>query len=199
MADFVLLADVKTQLNITAAGDDAHLALLIPAISQQIESMMGRPYFLNGGDVTEYPRVRASESHRLFLLRWPIESGKPTSVHVSLALPRVYDATTLLVEGEDYMVDEDEGVLERMGSFWPRAAKAVQVIYDGGIINQAAVPKDLAQAATIMISAALQKGKDRIYHATQERLGDGELRGIRFDDVPQTAREIIRAYREVSR
>ncbi|MEE8473562.1 MAG: hypothetical protein V3S82_10385 [Dehalococcoidia bacterium] len=199
MADFNIRADVKTLLNITSTGDDAHIDLLIPQVTAQIESMLGRPYFLNGGDVTEYPRVRASQSHRLFLLRWPIEGVKPTSVHVSLDVPRVYDATTLLVKGEEYMIDPEEGVLVRIGAFWPQAINAIQVIYDGGITDQTTASKDLVRAGTIMIAAMLQKGKDRLYHATQERLGDAELRGVRFDDVPQTAREIIRAHREVAR
>lgn len=200
MADFSLLADVKTALNMgSGTGDDALLGKLIPEVTETILTMLGRPYFLNGSDVTEYPRLRASESAKLFLLRWPIETGKPTAVHVSLDLPRVYDASTILTVDENYMVDEEEGVLHRIGAFWPESPKAIRVIYDGGKTNQLAASKDLVRASNIIIAAMMQKAKDRIYHATQERLGDGELRGVRFDDIPQTAREIIMAHREVAR
>lgn len=199
MPDFTTLAATKTALGLgSATGDESNINALIPQVTALAlgPDLMDRPgFFQNGSDVTEYPSV-VSAGTRLFLDRYP--NAVVTSIHVSTDAPRVYDATTILTADQDYIVNPETGVVHRIASTWPTDVRAVQVIYDGGytVGGAAPFPAELERAAQMIIAAMLQKGKDRIYHLTGTNLGDGQVTGIRFDDIPDTARAIFLGYRD---
>ncbi len=190
---FTSLADVKTALTITQSGDDTNIDALRPQVDDLILQLMLRPkFFENGSDVKEYPWVR-EKTAAILLDRYP--NGVITTIHESEDIPRVYDATTLLAAGTDYLLDADRGIVYKMAGTWATAEQAVQVDYDGGYVDLAP-PDSLVRAAQMIIAAMLQKGKDRIYHATGTELGDGKLQGVRLEDVPDTAMTMILGYRD---
>ena len=193
MPDFAVLADVKTAMGIDETGDDSNITALIPQVTALIETMLERPYFDDTNAQTEFPEVKTGYSQAIFTDLWPINSI--TSLHESNAVPRVYGADELLVDGTDYLVDDPRGIIYRVGGNWKWGLKTIQLIYKGGT-TAANVDKGLVRAAEMIIMAMLQKGKGRLYHATGDRIGDGEIRGVRFDDVPDTARELIMAHKE---
>lgn len=204
MADFTSAANIKTALDITTTGDDARLAELVPQITALMELAMDRRgvFFKKGSADVYYPCLQ-EESDRLFLPRYP--DVAITSIHVSLDLPRVYGADELLTANEDYLIEVDSGIVHRTGSRkWPVDPLAIQVVYDGGYTADAGggpggakpFPAELERAAIMIAAAMLQKGKDRSYHITGHEIGDGEVRGIRFSDVPDTAQQILDMYRD---
>jgi hypothetical protein len=199
MANFTSTAKVKTFLDISGSGDDANLTAIVPAVSLVIESYCRRAgvMFQNGEDVTEYPRIDGVAATKLFLRRYP--HAEVTSIHQSEDLPRVYDSTTVLTADEDYIVDDALGIVYRVdGSFWSTEPRAVRVVYDGGYTASGddVYPSELELAANMICAAVLQKAKTRSYHATSFDVGDGGVGGIRFDDIPMSAREILDRYRE---
>lgn len=205
MASFTNTTNTKAALDITSNNDDTRITNLIPQVGSLVERLMDRlgVFFQNGSDVDEYPVVRSSGSSRLFLARYP--NAAITNLWVSEDVPRVYDATTLLTADEDYIVEPELGIVHRLGSLsWPTDVRAIKVEYDGGYTADAGggpggaapFPAELERAVQMIIAAMLQKGKDRGYHLTGHEVGDGAVKGIRFDDVPDTAREILEAYRD---
>lgn len=188
---FTTLAAVKAALNITESGDDALISQLIPQVDDLFATLLGRDIF-NAAGIVEYPVVRGVDTTMLFLRRWP--EVVVNSLWVSTDYPRVFDATTLLTEDENYIVEPDTGIVHRVGDYWTRSPRAIKVDYDGGYST---VPGDLARAAEEVISVKLQKGKGRLYHLMAQEVGSGEVRGIRFEDVPPNALAVLRSYREV--
>lgn len=190
MADLVTVADVKTALNIPGSGEDARLALLVTQTSAEVEKFCRRVFAQS--TLTEYPRLQGTQAEYISLARPPVT--KPiTSLYISTALPRVYDASTLLVEGTDFFVDSDSGVIRLVH---PVAAavldEAAKVVYQGGF---ATIPADLARAVVELIAAKLVKGREKQYHLASTTSPEGAVGGIRFDDLTPDAERILESYR----
>ncbi len=194
MANLTTLVLTKTALNITSSSDDTNITALLPQVTDLILTAMLRPkFFKNGSDVAEFPWQR-ERTAALLLDRYP--NGVVTTIHETQDTPRIYDATTLLVVGTDYLLDADRGIVYKMAGTWATDEQAIKVTYDGGYTDESDAPKSLVRAAEMIIAAMLQKGKDRLYHATGTQLGEGKLQGVRWDDVPTTAKQIILSYRD---
>lgn len=79
-------------------------------------------------------------------------SGSPAIPNVQVwqnfDLPRAYGSADLLVNGEDYFVHEDEGIIEHVSSF-AGGPKTVKVTYTGGYLTAdgQGTPADLRLAA----------------------------------------------------
>lgn len=187
-------AKVKAAFNISVADKDALITELIAQVGAWVASYTGRNF--DGENVTELTQSPGHGATELVLNKFPTSSV--TSVHVSCDVPRVYDATTLLTAGEDYLVDSDAGILHRVdGSAWPTPPQSVRVIYVVAFAG-GAVPGDVERAAIEVIGVKLEKGWSNAYHITSKDLGDGGLMGIRFDDIPPSAREVFDRYRRAA-
>jgi len=189
------LAATKVALNLGAAtGDDASITAMIPQVTELALRRMGRPAFFKAEvDQDEYPRPTFCRGSRLVLDRYP--NVVITSLWVSSSVPRAYGAQELLVAGTDYLLDPDQGVVDRFSGYWPDGLRQIKVTYNGG---HETIPADLERAAQEVIAFWLQKGKDRLYHVTSTELGDGQVQGIRFD-IPETAAQVFDSYRDTRR
>lgn len=184
--------NVKAALNITGSDDDARIDSLLAVVTDFIQSYCNRTFASD--TLTEYPKVNGYNASTVNLKRYPVTSV--TSVHVSTDLPRVYGADELLTADEDYILDEDPGILHRTdGSAWPTGIKAVKVVYVGGYST---IPADLERAAIEIIAVKLNKGKFQLYHVTQEDAAEGGIRMLRWEDIPTTTQQVLDDYRDGS-
>ncbi|MDX1388946.1 MAG: hypothetical protein R3344_07130 [Acidobacteriota bacterium] len=183
-------ANVKTAFDIGGTDDDDRIDLLLGAVTDWAKEFCRREFF--NATYTEYKHAKGAYATGLLLDEFPVSSV--TTVHVSTDLPRVYDSTTLLTADEDYLVDEAAGILYRVdGSTFPQDIRSVKVVYVAGYST---VPGDLERAAIELIGVKLFKGKGKMYHlTTEQRVGEGMVQGIRFDDAPDDCLRVFERYR----
>lgn len=163
-------ANVKTSLDINGTGDDSRIVLLIAEVSADVQKYCGRTFY-----DAAYTELRDGLDWKVLQLAEPPVRTTPISLWVSRAIPRVYDVTTKLIEGTDYVLDATTGRVTRLGGdslVFPCGAQTVKATYDGGF---AAVPADLERAVIEVISVKLQKGKNKLYHVLSENRGDGDV------------------------
>ena len=186
----ITLAEYREQAGDTQTSD-AIVNSLIRAVTARAQKIaMKRPLVYKAG-VTEYPRTRGTDE--IFLDNFPIDTI--TSLHCSTALPRVWDSTTLLVEGEDYIVDtRGSGRIWRMGARWPSSPHSVQVIYAGGM---SPIPDDLQRAVLETMLAKREMTAEKLYHIQGSTVdeGGGSISGIRNQDIPPGAMQVFMSYR----
>jgi hypothetical protein len=141
------LNDVSTRLR-GATEKDADLTDLAKQLikngTEEIETILRRK-IVTRGTITEYHTFRCGTA-RLWLAQWPVLTI--TSIHEDP--DRDYGASTLLVSGTDYLVDNDSGLVTRIEDdatiAWETGLETVRVVYTAGY-TQATVPGDLKQIA----------------------------------------------------
>lgn len=195
--ELVSAATIKTALDKTGSGQDSAINLLPAVVTHFAETFCGRP-LLGKNSKTEYFDGRGHSE--LLLPRYPVTSV--SSIRQSTDVPRVYDATTL-IDSDNYVLDADTGIVSRIdgGTFYA-GAQAVQVLYSAGYFADGTytIPKDLERACIMLASVLLEKGVAALYHVTGERIEEGgAVTGVRFEDLPPTAREIFNRYRDWKR
>jgi len=183
-------AAVKTAFGIAGDDLDAAIDALLPQVTDQFQGECGRVFAQ--ATITEYPEPLSSVVSRLFVARPPIVSI--TSLHFSTALPRAYDATTLLVEGTDFIVcDGDQSIELAVPLFVSRPiAKSARLIYSGGY---APIPADIERAVQEILAVKLYKATGKLYHFANMTAADGSLQGARFDDMTPNALAVAGRYR----
>lgn len=193
MSDLALvtLATVQTELAIEDGGDDARINKLIPAVSRDVEDYCKRELKTATGLVEV---LDGSGLDSIAVRRPPINTL--TSVHMTTAVPRVFDADHL-IDADKYEFDADAGIVWLIDGRWfLEGRNSVRVEYDGGLWSTTSeVPEDVQRAVVEIIQVKLSKGKEKQYHLTSEGREGGSLGGIRFDDIPDHAREVLDRYR----
>lgn len=131
------LADLKTHLGWTHDTDDEALTRLIASVSAAMARecgrvLDGRPCLERAAGRVQYvsPEPRQQTLH---LAAWPV-------VTVAEVIEAVYDDfadSTALTAGDDYWVNEGQGLLQRVGRWWS-GRETVRVTYEGGYSPAAA-------------------------------------------------------------
>lgn len=141
-------------------GQDANLEKCIDRATAWLENETNRK-FITRGNTTEYHTVRDGE-HTIRVAEWPITTV--VSVHETTTIPRTYGATALLVDGTDYRVVKELGLIRRISSAeltrWQTGYQAIKVIYTYGYATSASVPEDLKQIA-LFVAISMFKETDR--------------------------------------
>lgn len=192
------LSMLKIRLGIASSDVqwDAVLMQLIAAVTREVERIRGAAYFESS--VTEYLKPDGEPVCRLWVGQPPVTSV--SGLWYSTDFPPVADATTLLEEDTDYVVETDS--VAPWGSRIVFAkpvflrgrnpVRAFKLSYSGGF---SIVDDDLREAVHEVIQAKWSKGLDRLYHLTSRDRGDGVIAGIRFDDWPDGAKRIVEPFR----
>lgn len=170
---------------------DAAITALLPQASDQFENECNRIFA--SATVTEFiPPPASGCFQRLQVKRPPIASV--TSLHFSSALPRVYDATTVLVEGTDFIVSESGlwVTLEAPRYAFGSGERAARLIYVGGF---SPIPDRAERAVQELLAVKLYKATGRLYHIAGSTAGDGSIQGARFDDITENVQAAIDFYR----
>jgi hypothetical protein len=181
---------VKAAFNIAGATHDAQIDALLPQVTDQFHTYCGRNFI--EATVTEYPTPLSSCATMLMPNRVPITAV--TSLHWSSAIPRVYDSTTLLVEGTDFFISEEGHWIEFVApkSWSQSATKVAKLVYTGGY---AAIPGDIERAAQEVIGVKLMKADGKLYHFAGVQQADGNMTGLRWDDITPNALAVLDSYR----
>lgn len=146
--DLTTVAAVKADLGITGTDNDAYLGVLISRSSDDIASFCNRVFPVEGMRESFYPQ-REFFSYQvtggvdeLHLSRWPLVS-----------VESVVENGAELVEGADYLVDAENGLLTRLdGLSYPRAWPVwpVVVTYSAGF---ATIPATVEGACSRLVRA----------------------------------------------
>jgi hypothetical protein len=182
-------AAIKVAFGFAQTEHDARIDALLPQVTDLFQKRCNRNFFQSS--VTEYPPPLSQCMRMLLASKPPISTV--TSLHISTAVPRVYDGTTLLIEGTDFIVSEDGQWIELvtpryLNGVWSKVAK---LVYTGGY---SVIPGDLERAAQEVIGVKVLKGAGKMYHFLNEAVGDGQLQGLRWDDITPNALEVIDSY-----
>jgi acyl-CoA synthetase (AMP-forming)/AMP-acid ligase II len=193
VADLTTQAALRTAWKIATGSDvDNALAALITLVSELIQGPAGCDRVFAQATVTEYPPPQSCYVSVLFPKRPPV--GTITSLHISSAIPRAYDATTLLVDGTDFIVSGDLNRIELVSprSLYGIRERAVKLVYLGGYET---LPKEIERAAQEIIAVKVYKATGQLYHFANVTAADGAIQGARFDDITPDAQRVIEAYR----
>jgi len=195
MPNLTTLADCKTRFGY-GTSDEALVNLLLPEVDADVVSYVGRPIFAETGRI-EYPIVRGLGLTAVRLALYPVTTL--TSLHISTAVPRVYDATTAVSASTGYGYDANSGMLFLLdGRCFPsteESPQAIKVVYNGGYST---IPGDIKAAAEEILATKFQKSKDRQYHVTNITAIDGQVQGIRWEDIPPSAKAVLDRFRDVA-
>lgn len=146
--DLTTVAAVKADLGITGADEDAYLGVLIGRCSDDIASFCNRVFPVETLRESFYPQREyfsyqvPGGVNELQLSRWPVVS-----------VSSVVENGATLVEGTDYLVDAENGLLTRLdGLAYPRAWPVwpVVVTYSAGF---AAIPATVEGACARLVRA----------------------------------------------
>lgn len=80
----------------------------------------------------------------------------------------VTEDDVLLVDGTDYRVQADAGLIRRLGIFWPRGQANIDIIYSHGYDT---VPPDIAGVCLGLTARLLQDQTGRALTSAMEQLG----------------------------
>lgn len=120
--------------------------IIIPAVTTLFAQYCNRPDW-DSAVRTEYFSPVALQ-RRLIVASPPIAASPAVQLWQSLGSPRVYGSDELMINGEDYFVYEDSGLIEHSYYFFS-GPKSVKVIYTGGYLTAdgVGIPGDLRLAA----------------------------------------------------
>jgi hypothetical protein len=156
----VTLEGLKGYIGASGSGQDDSLERCIDRATSWLESQTNRK-FITRGNTTEYHSVRDGE-HTIRVGEWPIATV--VTVHETSVTPRVYGATALLVDGTDYQVVKELGLIRRISSSepirWLTGTRAIKVVYTYGYASTVVVPEDLKQIA-LFVAVSMFKESDR--------------------------------------
>jgi hypothetical protein len=154
--DLTTLANVKDELSVTDGTSDAVLRRYISSASTAAQSFCNRVFALETVSEAFFPETPAQRRLSyapvgpLQLTRWPL-----------VTVTSVTEDGTLLVVGDDYVVDYTTGQLTRVDDdglvlAWPRVL--ITVVYSAGY---ATTPSDLEDAVIRMVTQRYSaKGRD---------------------------------------
>jgi hypothetical protein len=190
MADLFTRAAFKTAFGVLGTDLDAAIDAMLPQITAEVCGICERVF--EQATVTEYPAPLSNYATILPVDQPPIASI--TSLHWSTAIPRVYDATTLLINGTDYLISSDSQWIELVSprSYGTSPTRVAKVVYVGGY---ATIPLDLVRAAQELLAVKLYKATGKIYHFLGVTTADGSMQGVRFDDLTPDAERTFERYR----
>lgn len=137
--------EVMEYLSEDSPADKSPVNSLLNRATSLIETYLSRE-LVTRGSLTEFHSI-PSRTSRLLLLEAPIISI--TTVHEDQA--RGYGASTLLVDGTDFISSDSKGELIRVQDgggdlAWQTGFRAVQAVYDGGYATAQLVPDDIRDA-----------------------------------------------------
>lgn len=130
----ITVDQLRDYMGLTGTGGVGNLEAAANAAIRMIERRQNREWVTRGPRY-EFHTVRHPRRCELRLAQFPARTV--TSVWESLAVPPVYDATTLLVEGTDYTVDHELGILTRItgagaAGYWRQGERAIRVLRTAG-------------------------------------------------------------------
>lgn len=178
--------------NYDTAFDSLLNDFIIPAVGDLFANYTGRPDFDQSAR-TEYFSPRPGTCV-LFLACPPVAASPAVQLWEDSSIPRAYGAGTAKTNGTDFIVHEDQGVIERLGWFTP-GAKAVKVTYTGGFLtaNNTGCPSDLRLAAIAQAKIFFDRREE--LGLTSRSLEGGSMAILPLTTLPRHITMILDKYR----
>ena len=187
--DLTSLANVKALLESDATWGttwDTLVGYLITAISGEVEKFCNR----------EFESKARTEQHdgggKFVYLKCP-----PITKITSVKLSPIWDwAGTTAESSSNYVYEASTGMLFYIWSPWPYAEGAVQVVYEGGYANLAALPKALEGAVCKQVAHAFRRRKD--LGLENVTFPDGSIQKINTEQFLPEVKTALLAFRRRS-
>jgi hypothetical protein len=149
----VTVQQLKDELLIPSSDTvrDTLIAKIIARGSRLIEGVVRRHLVYPGSDYIDTFDIEAANVAELHLGDYPIK----TITGIWEDFNRVYGSDTLRVEGQDFLVDYENGVLQRVsgqaGYYWAFGYRSIKVQYSAGFVDSADKGNVPAEAAEVMM------------------------------------------------
>lgn len=195
MAHALITPDDIKQGSKGAFGPDFDYLLdkiIIPAVGKLFAHYCHRDDF-DKSERSEYLSPRAGQTF-LTLKSPPIAASPAVQLWQNCDLPRAYTSADLLVNGTDYFVHEDEGVIEMVGSFGG-GPKTVKCTYTGGYLTAAGVgtPDDIRLAAVAQAKIIFDRREE--LGVTSRSQEGGSVTMLSLLTLPRAVTMILDPYR----
>lgn len=191
------LADIKTMLNLSGTSLDTQLTTLLKRATALAEGAGGVGYSLKRvDDRIEYPDVGGDGyTYSLYLDVFPVVSITSVKQLYSASTNDEFEAATALTEFDDYVLNNERGILKRINGRWCAKLRTLQVIYTAGYSDPdedpmpgdaILPPDDLQQGILMQAIKWLRIGP----HAGSPSVSGGTGASAQFDDgamVPELA------------
>jgi len=189
------------ELTGTVTFADALLAILIPAISEQISQECGRAFTAQ----THTKRLDGSGTPDLYLPHWPIvmtdvdDAGIWENASSTSLTQDTGDLTGDFIvvgdeDGDDESVGEEKawGRIIRLHGSWPRGTRNIKAIYRGGYET---IPPGVKQLAMDWCAAEFQKADKKQFTATTETAAPGGSVTIAAPKMSDAVREKLKHWK----
>lgn len=201
MADHTLLANYKTHYGIAGTGSDALLNSLIPKVVRKIRTLTNGLTLETGASAVTEVHDGDGYSSAFYTRQRPIRSI--TTIHESTAVPRAYDADSL-VDSDTYghvaltgKVRKLAGKFFATGSVWAKGYDTVQIIYVPGYADEDAIPDDLLEALYLWVRVSqlrIENGREGIRSVNA---ADGSVT-YELAPIPAEVKPVLEAWTPLS-
>lgn len=153
MATLVTKAELKTFIHHSGTNDDDQLDMIIENVEAALQHELGFKFQTTTVSQTEY----FDPNKTIFTNFAPIR----TLTSVKQDTTRAWAADTALIEDTDFFVYVDRGKIKLQNVLTDTGLLSLQVVYDGGFANLAALP--LQHRRAILVQCAFEfKNKDSL-------------------------------------
>jgi hypothetical protein len=176
----------------SSAHDPLLDSIIIPAINETCAKYCRRSDFDKAARIEFFSPEEKQKF--LWLSAPPVAESPVIQVWQDTSLPRTYAATTLLVKGSDYFVDERLWCLEKRAG-WAHGTQTVKVSYTGGYLTDHGIgtPDDL-QLAALMQSKIIYDRREEL-GVTSRSLEGGSLAMLTRLMLPDAITSILNKYK----
>lgn len=166
--------------------DDSIIDQHIDRASDFIQRECGRLFIESS--ITEYRNGHDVDT--LVMGEYPITDASAVQIWESKAFPRVYDATTLLVNGTDYVIESKTGIAQRASGKWAAGMNAIKITYPAGFT---VIPPALNWCAVRVVSHWLLSR--RMVGTTSINVGDGSVQSYTHDRLPTDVLKTLQLFK----
>ena len=181
--DLCSSSEVKSYLGLTGSTHDDVIAALITPASEAIENFCRREF--DETSHTEY--FDGLDKDRIVLSHRPVTAVSGLWDDPS----RDFDDASL-VDTDEYVIDEERGIIRLLAGAFSDGVRNVKVTYTGGY---ATIPKDVAQACVMLVAAWLHRGREGADGLTARNAG-GTAQQFESQSLPAAVRQVLLPYRE---
>ncbi len=189
----ITIADIKQGSKGDFGSDFDYLLgkIIIPAVGKLFASYCQRADW-DKAERTQYLSPRHCQKY-LHLSSPPLATSPAVQLWQNVSLPRAYASADLLVNGQDYFVHEDEGVIEHLTAF-SGGPKSIKCTYTGGYLTADGVgtPDDIRLAAIAQAKILFDRREE--YGVSSRSQEGGAITMLSYLTLPRSVTMMLDNY-----